>query len=138
MNILSPYDGETQSIASSIEVPVYNRVELLERYQVNLWDTLSTFCILIISWYRSLYRNIRYFLIRCCWSWKTCFTCWGFIMSWLWNKIEILRRISLSASSKLWRKDRRYRLWILNSNTNWRNISKRKRWTPFGVEIHTV
>ncbi|CAB3994329.1 Hypothetical predicted protein [Paramuricea clavata] len=33
VNILSPYDGETQSIASSIEVPVYNRVELLERYQ---------------------------------------------------------------------------------------------------------
>ena len=36
VNIMSPpYDGETQSVASSIEVPVYNRAELLERYQVN-------------------------------------------------------------------------------------------------------
>ncbi|XP_028395496.1 coiled-coil domain-containing protein 96-like [Dendronephthya gigantea] len=33
INILSPEDGEVQSIASSIEVPVYNRAELLERYQ---------------------------------------------------------------------------------------------------------
>ena len=32
VNILN--DGETQSIASSLEVPVYNRAELLERYQV--------------------------------------------------------------------------------------------------------
>ena len=35
VNILTGDGEETQSLASSVEVPVYNRAELLERYQVN-------------------------------------------------------------------------------------------------------
>lgn len=37
VNIISNENDEIQSIASSIEVPVYNRAELIERYQVGDW-----------------------------------------------------------------------------------------------------
>ena len=37
VNIISNENDEIQSIASSIEVPVYNRAELIERYRVIGW-----------------------------------------------------------------------------------------------------
>ena len=68
VNLTAPGHEETQSIASSVEVPVYNRAELMERYQVSGWDNCSLhpyFCKLFVCLSTCLFAWVAISLSDC-------------------------------------------------------------------------